>query len=476
MAERQQNLGRTSENRPEQVGVVADRLVLAHSARQDFARATQLADALAPDLKLGPHIYVHIGEEQALSGLDYQSTVARLINLSSQPGQVYGGLIREGVIRIHLAAGDFDSVEQELTAADPRLSERPEFNLNLARAKAKFGQDPRPTLTQPADRARRYDEEGWNASDSYAELAVVHFQTTGEYPAAYLEAGVANLERYAATYHREIHLPGWWATMARAYASCGNFEAALQLVARVQPVTTEEGYKQSEGIDKFMTFQHIAQEQLDRGLYPDAIQSALQAISQVNLVQDPQKDMYQTVESAELYALIAKAQGLSGDDPSGAFESAMERVDAIPFNAYWKMYALIEIAKAQVAVSIDPKPTLDLALQGLDAMPQAENYDDYYDYTQQIMGYEELIKVQAELGFIDAARTTLSRLEGLPQDDYNVQETIVDSLVVIAGVQARKALKQQEIESLSPEDIQTILATDNESVKQALEYFGLLVA
>lgn len=473
MVERGVDLNRTPDRTPQPLSLTTERLGLAFQAHQDFAKALEVANSITDDASR-THSLIHIGKAQVRSGVDPSPSLTGLAQLAEKPGQIHHQIILEGIAKVHIEAGDFKSAQDALNRA-PRLPSERRFYLELARAKAQHGQDPSPELSRVRAEIEGYETEYLSSGiDSYAQLATAHYQATGEYPAEYLSKAEANIEAYAQEYPDEIHLPGWYGDISRAYATAGNFERARALVDKIK------GYNPiSEAQTRMRALKHIAQEQIARGLYQEAIANGRLAIQIVEQAEVNPKHLRahlehdQTVGVIKLLALIGKAQGLAGADSSEVLGTALERVNHIPHNGDWKMDVFIEIARAQREIGIDATSALARALEELDAMPQAANYDNYYDLAQQVMGYKELAKVQAEFGQIDEARVTLSRLENFNADDADTKDMVAEVLADIAEVEARQGLSRDELDAMSQNDIQAILLGDNELAKQAARYLGL---
>lgn len=473
MVERKVDLKRTPDRTPQPLSLTTERLGLAFQARQDFARALDIAGSITADASRA-YPLIHIGRAQVRSGIDPSPSLTGLTQLAEEPGQIYHQIIHEGIAKVHIEAGDFESAQDVLNRA-PRLPLERRFYFELARAKAKHGQDPSPELSRVRAEIEDYETQYLSSGiNSYAELAEAHYQATGEYPEGYLSRAEANIEAYGREYPEAIHLPGWYGDISRAYATAGNFERARALVDKIK------GYNPiSEAQTRMRALQHIAQEQVARGLHQDAIANAHLAIQTFEQAEVKQEHLRahiehdQTVGVIKLLALIAKAQGLSGEDSSETLGTALERVNQIPHNGYWKMDVLVEIARAQRQIGIDVTPTLARALAELDDMPQAADYDNYYDLAQQVMGYEELAKVQAEFGQIDEARVILSRLENFNADDPDIKGMVAEVLADIAETEAKQGLTPDELTTLSQEEIQAILQGNNELAKQSARHFGL---
>lgn len=472
MAERELDLKRTPDQAPQQIPSVAERLGLTFQAHQDFEKALGIAGSISPDASRA-YSLIHIGKAQVRSGIDPSPSLSGLAQLAEEPGH-YHQIIYEGIAQVHIEAGDFESAQGALNRA-PRLPSERRFYFGLARAKAKHGQDPSPELSRVRSEIEEYEAKYLSSGiDSYAELAEAHYQATGEYPEAYLSRAEANIEAYAREYPDAIDLSGWFGDIARVYATAGNFDRARALVDKIK------GYNPiHEAEMRMRTLGHIAQEQVARGLYREAIGDAQLAIQTIERAEVNPEHLRahlqhdQTVGVIKLLALIAKARGLAGEDSSEALGTALERVGQIPHNGYWKMDVLIDIARTQRNIGVDTTSTLARALTELDAMPQAADYDNYYDLAQQVMGYEELAKVQAEFGRVDEARVTLSRLENFNQDDSDTKDMVAEVLADIAEAEARQGLSSDELRQFPKLNVKLILAGNNEVAKRAVRYFGL---
>lgn len=461
----------------EQPGVfsLAEKLVSTWHAHQDFARAIDIANRLRFDFaKL--YAFVGIGKAQAEAGFDTSSTVDALIDIANRPRGVTPENVYQGITSIHLAAGKFEEAEMVLLTSPYTQHDR-SFQLELAIAKARFGHDPLPILDEIKKTTERDEVPDSSIIKLYAELAKTHFRATEEYPQNYLLNAKRRLEGYQGKYPNDIHIPGFYMDIANAYATCGNFQSALELTEKIS------GYNPiNESQLKLRVYGHIAREQFERGFYQDAIISAQLAIRTIDTAEANPPYLKghllhaQEIEGVKLLAVIAKAKNLSGQDGADEFKVALDRTSRITANGYWKADVLIEIAKSQEAAGIDSKPVLDRALHELDVMPTAKEYDGYIDFEQQLLGYEELAKAQATLDKIYDAKVTLGRLErrfATMEDELGI---VPEVLSVIALAEAKKGLKPQEIASLSSYDIKTILSSSSEKAKQALTYFGIKVS
>ncbi len=471
MAERKSDLNKSIEGSSQQLMV--ERLGLSFQARQDFAKALEIASTLPAGL-LRVYPLIHIGRAQVRSGIDSSPSLAGLAQLAEEQEQIYGQFIHEGIALVHIEAGEFEHAQEALNRA-PRVPSEPRFYFELAKAKFNHGQDPTSELSRVRleieERETKYLSGGIS---SYAELAEAHYQATGEYPEEYLAKAEANIEAYAQEYPDAIDLPEWYGDIAKAYATAGNFERARALVDKIK------GYNPiSEAQTKMRTLEHITREQVARGLYHEAIANAELAIQTVEQAEVKPEHLKAHIEHnrtagvVKLFALIGMAQGLAGEDSSEALGTALERVDRMPQDGYWEMDILVEIARAQREVGLDINPTLARALAGLDAMPQAPDYDNYYDLVQQVMGYEKLAKVQAEFGQINEARMALNRLENMNDNGIDTKDAITEVLASIAEAEAKQGLSPEELEQFPTQIVESILVGKNETAKQALQYFKL---
>lgn len=293
---------------------VARKLVLSYSARQDFLRATEIADVVTPDSSQ-MYTYIHLGREQATVGLDYSTTLTRLHALAARPGQIYQDIIYKGVADVHVASGNLEAAGEALELAPHKPSER-RYYLDLAVTKSRFNQDPIPELTKVEAEIQEYETKYPSSGiESYAELAEAHFRATGQYPETYLAKAEANIQAHERQYPSEIHLAGWYGDIAKAYATCGNFEKALGLVEKIR------GYNSiHESQTRMRTLGHIAREQLSRGLYEDTVKTAQLAIQTIEESKTepehlrPHLQHDQTVEASKLKALVARAQVSLGEN------------------------------------------------------------------------------------------------------------------------------------------------------------------
>ncbi len=473
MAERESDLNRTSDRIPSAT-LLGERLGLSFQARKDFTNAFQVANSLTDGTPSRVMALVYVGRAQVRSGIDPSPILTGLAQLTEEPGQTHHSFIHKGIAQVHIEAGDFESA-QDVLNREPYMPSDRGFYIELARAKARHGQDPSSELSRVCFMIEKYGVSIQSIS-FYSELAEAHYQTTGEYPEKYFSKAEAIIEAHAGGNPEKRLLPG--GHLSKAYATVGNFERAQALVDRIK-----EDNSLFEARTKMRVLQHIAQEQVSRGLYQDGIANARLAIQIIEhaeveeVLKLPLKHM-QTVNVSKVLAFIGKAQGLAGEDSSETLATALERVDQITHDGYSRKGVLVEIAKAQKAIGIDTVPTFARALTELDAMPQDLGYDGI-DMIQQMFGYKELAKIQVEFGQIDNAKITLNRLENFnPVFDSSamkdtVAEEVVEVLADIAEAEARKGLSFNEIKALSKDEIQTILQGSNEQARQAIAALGL---
>lgn len=484
MVEKQSDIGKTPDRSLETTLTTADRLVFAYQARQDFAWAFEIAnDIPEPGFAHDKvNAIIDIGIVLARSGLDYSEAIERLSQLANRVDESGKVVIQTGIVEIHREGGKFDEADEVLLKAcmssDSSLERVPDHKsyLTLARQKARFGQDPRAELEKAYQEIQQREANGTSSRIQYAELAQAHFELTGEYPEAYLSKAEGDIDEHAGRYPDAVHVPGWYGDIAKAYATCGNFEKGTQMLDKIK------GYNPiHEAEVKIGVLGHMVKELIERGLYQDAVRNARAAIQVIGQAEAQPEYLthhlrhFQREELVKMYALIGKAHGLSGEDPMSSFTLALEKTEEFPFKGVG-VRSLIEIAKAQESVGINSSVALDLALRDLDEIPEGEDYDNSYHFAAQLKGYEDLICVQLELGKVDEARVTLSRLENLEnrENSKDIPLSIVAfALATIAQASAKKGLSPIEIDALSQEEIRDVLGSSNELVAQAAVYFEL---
>lgn len=456
--------GQDNENRTTDL---AERLTLSYSAQKDFSEALQIGSDINGDFSKTSALG-YLGTTAVKIGNDPSGTISQLEQLAQKPSQIYTDYIYENIIDIYLETGDFESAEK-LFKFIPYKKNTEEFNFKLARSKAKFAKDPKPHL---ADVFTQIEELEVDSPSFYSNFAAKYFQTTGEYPEEYLTKARNSLRQHASEYPDDkVHTPVYYADLAKTLALVGDFAKALKLVPKIHSYT-----KTQELETKADVLEHIANEQFNRDLYEKSIKSANEAIKHIDKITDePQKSFLQTIEAAKLYIFIAKASHLNGEDYRPHFEIALEKLNQTKDSGYWRMNVLIEAGKALLTIG-DSRAQIILSssLSELDAMPYAEDYDNYYDLVQMILGYEEWAREMAKLGYIQDAKEGLSHLKYQKETFGDTDnEDVVKILSEIACAEAKGGLSVEELGNLSPEDIKTILKGDNEAAKEAIIYFGL---
>ncbi len=455
MVEVQQGLGHGPENYPRKNLTIADKLVLTYSATKDFLRATETADNM-PNDSTRAIAYKKIASAFARSGMDVP-----ILNRLQNPVDV---------ARIHAEAGNFKAADETLAMANREWGK--DLIIEFAKMKAAAGIDPIFEVVEIKRLIKEHEDKYPTPQLSlYEELAIIEYKA-GKDPSQFLTHAEDKLDELTQKYPDFSGIPHDYSELAKAYVSCGNFERALVVADKIK------GYNPIiEAQVRMKTLANIAEEQIARGLYQDAIintELAVQTIEQAD--HQPEHLVIhlkncQKIEVAKLYATIAKAKGLNGEDPSGSFALAMEKVGDISFEG-WGAQSLIEIAKAQRAVGINPAVVLDLALKGIDAIFQAEDCD-VYDIVYGTMAYEDLALTQAQIGEIDDAKKTLDHLENADTKGDDTKSEVSIILANIAAAEARLGLSSEEISSLNQEQIQNILRSNNELATEAVVYFGL---
>lgn len=120
-------------------------------------------------------------------------------------------------------------------------------------------------------------------------------------------------------------------------------------------------------------------------------------------------------EKAEIYADLARASFLSGDDPQPMFNTALRH--ALEETSNLRTNAYIEIAKAQLDVGIDARNTLTLARDWASGIVKPDEPDGSWGSAIQIIDWEYVFRAQLEGQYFDEARETLKLFERYPEEE-----------------------------------------------------------
>lgn len=418
------------------------RLSLAYHGRKDFTEALSRVDGIADTAPFKRSPLIYVGKSLARAGLDTTGVMGRLRYLAELPQQQHRNGIYEGMAEIDLARGVFSWFEI-LTDASPHALSR-EFCRNLVAQEAKHGLDPSSLLAQ----LRSGIKEGTSGNPSpYTEIAVIHYEATGEYPKEFLSKAEAGIEDYKREYSDPVHIPGYYMEMAKGYASCHDFNRALMMVDRIRghnPIV--------EAQMRMQALKHIATEQIATSFFAEGGRTAERAVATILQAQaEPEHlrgnlEFDQRFDVPKLMLLSAKAKALAGGDPSVLFESISEKVRNLPDGGYYKADILIEKARVENSIGLDSEQTLNQALQELDGMDKEARCNEI-DWSRQVTGYEDLGETAAVLGYINLARETVTRLDNVDGRSDTTTETIT-ILANMGEYQAKTGISAKEIRTL----------------------------
>ncbi len=378
-----------------------------------FAQAIDAAQHV-PHYSTRGDVYIHIGKAQASCGVNPDEVISRLYDQIDQPGEVYRDRVYKGLVDIELMRGNFEAVDTVFSQA-PHMTTDLRVILDLAERKARYGLDYSHDLVH----AELYVEEGGRRYPNVAEqaeLAKTIYRVTGVIPKDVFAVAEEDIEAYKNTRHHKTHTPDWYNHVSKAYAICGDFEKAAAFCEKMEGVSPIEDTKHISE-----TLHFIAQEQLERRMYSEAIDTLTRALNRIDTtVPEPAHlksylDDDKSFTSVRLLATQARARGLNGEDPTEIFQKAVKIIPFIWGGGGCSVRAMIDIAKAQHAVGLDASPSFQYALELVHAIRHKSDYDDYYDYIDQFVGYSEVGEAAAETGHIDLAYVSLDRLINVDQ-------------------------------------------------------------
>lgn len=181
---------------------------------------------------------------------------------------------------------------------------------------------------------------------------------------------------------------------------------------------------------------------------------------------------YDRARQAELYALIARAKSLSGQDPAELFAQALEIAPTITPELY-RASAYHEIARNQALSSIDGRPAWKLAVEAAGESLKGQGKIDWIDEAEYSMYMEGYARIQVQLGYYDTAMDTVERIAAVDTSDRGSVLFKTEVLSDIGVTQAKSSLTEAELEALPNNVIQSILSGQGERAKEAVLYFGL---
>lgn len=455
---------------------LAERLAYSLLARQDFSRALTLCDGLKKDLSFKP--LKEIGKVMARCGLDCTPVISHYarksihafsgqeeidqieskdvtcgIGFMTRTGDFY---VNGDLIEIYIAGGDFWKAEELLSEVSE--AQMTDLQCKLALAKADHGFDHKPHLSWLLGKLDEYEAKYGNLNHQLAyKIARVQSQIQGEDPQIVLTRA-----------EKGIRFSVWnLGELAQTYASCGYFDRALFLLEQM-----EEGKSEHKFEYLVINWDYVCREQIKRGRYLEALKSIETGLGAIDKMPDDHRKRHAEVyKAADFYILKGQAEAHLGQDSTSSFQMAQEKVQE-EVNNEWKAETYMNLAKAKREIRQDPTPDLDHALWILENSVIREEFRGW-DHAAQMIGFYDLVQLEAELGYPERAKNVLKRLEDWREKAENMNDWVAECLASIAETEMKKGATQKEIDSLTKADIEGILHGNNELAKQALIFFGL---
>jgi len=389
-------------------------------------------------------IFAQVGISQINLGLDSSQIILSLETLLAKEGQIYDQRIQKKIEEVQQSQGIFPTVEQpynenwHVAVDQTRMYER-------ATAKVKHGLSPQEELdTVLHDIHETYDRSEYplQSIEEYLQFISKAFVLTGKRHQDILDKVIDFIETNSAGRESEMNVGFWFEKLAITHATLGDFDQAIQASDRIS------GYNPIvETQTKGRAYMHIAQKQIEAGNFQDAINTAQTGVDTIFNSEVSPEHLHVYPEHEETYSvalflsMIAEAKASLGDDATADFTQATEYALTTVSSGQWMNRVLMDIAQRQANVGLDPRPILETALLKLDGIPFEEDYDGMLDFVYKIGGYEDLVSLQAKMGHISDAYTTLERIETIHQNnsDFPLDAEIAVSLCHIAIAEAQKA-------------------------------------
>lgn len=404
----------------------------------DFEEAIVLATAIS-DEPGRAWTLTEIGKRQGHVDIEPNDVVESLGKIKESLGPSFSRSLNGYLAIVLAAAGNFPSAEAYIAAAETNHVNA-DLRFVLAREKAGRGVDPTPDLA-----VVRSDIEAWRrrfphyATEAYAELATVVYETTGTYPSSDLAQAEALLAESERQYPTDRVISGWHGDIAQAFASCGNIDGAHrheQQILSHSPIETT--------IHRATTRRHMTEKEIQFGNVDRAAATGRETIQMIE--ETPVEPPYlidhllheQTSGVATLWPLVGIAEAKAGLDPSPSFQHAEEAIQTID-DGYWTARALATLAHAKKASGRDANLTLNRAWVTLVDMPKRSDYDGF-DKLQRLFGLEELAVAFIDLGDLVSAREMLQDLgrassqEGL---DASSEMALLHARLAVAEIRSQ---------------------------------------
>lgn len=460
---------------------IAERLILAFRARQDFSQALTLASQM-PDDGTKAFAYIHIGQAKAGSGDDPQSSFTRALEIAdSGKADHTSSQVYDAVARIQADLGNIE-VAQEIIQKATHYN--PYAHLGIAIAQAEIGLDPTPTFSAILEReeadAARYNLGNYMLVCSVAE--------------AYHEIGLDPKPLFDRALQYADSQEWGYETVAKSYAKIGDIDSALRVANMIKDHSPRGSTENKNG-----TLMSIAGQQLKNVDFQGALQTvqttgskflitslladsatlqAEQGLDISSVIELTLKNAHEYDESvagdkyeqlsksrlANVYARLGVAQAKMGIDPDPMFSLALERA-LLPTTASNKAQELIKVAYVEANAGVDNSATLLQLLEAADSMTTEEDPQMFAD-AEQAITWQDIAELAIEKGDYELTRAILGKYEDA---DY----LRVDILAKLAGAEAKRGLSAKELMEMPEHIIAQLLITDTPLVQEALEFFEL---
>lgn len=493
MSEKQQ-LGRVTERQTTQLSV-SERLALNYLSWQNFEEAIEIAaQTRGGDVM---NALVGVGSRMVEAGLSPEPVLTKLTQVRDNLPEVdrWGSrrdreFIELGMADVYGMVGEFDKMRALLgpPAQDSALWTITPY-LHAGRQLIRSGQDPTPILVEAMERvveSKDHYDNYFGKTTSLIRIAIVFYEARLD-PKTALSRAEEIAERARRTYSRTRTFFDYrtYVELGDGYATCGLAEDAIRMVDLLREVT--EGYildgATGEAIER-ITKAHLARGEHD---------AALEAASRYGLDRFlpgilSKKALAQALEGVDTAVTIEEALNAVGDKKyprifeevypqlalalyfSGRAEEANQMIESIrqaidDFDLEWdKADVGRALAKVMDEMELDTEALFQEILRWEEISSSELGLS--VDSDEEAVVGEEVIHDLIQKGNFQEAKAQVYK--------YGNKHTWQKSglLADVAKEQAKRGLSIQEIQSLSPEDVQTILASENEIAKQALAHFG----
>lgn len=497
MSERDRDLRVAPEKAPP---VDLERLVLSFAAAQDLIAAQQLYSQLH-DVKSRAFEMIKLAEAQAGLGINPQPIITEIKTTADSieddtynQANLYGG-----IARVQARLGDIPAALRTIEQASLKNGFMTPFvYIYIVELQIEAGASAEELIKKAVEAVEKGSTGSVHQAHVYSRIALVQ-KRAGFSPKELLNRAIQKLEE---TEGRAGYSYG---LLAERFAECGYYTEAVALVQRIGGDTPERAKQLQNN-----TIWAIASKQAQAGLFDEAVETVSrtgdiyyladvtsqitvlaarsgagaeervkEALTNVaayeNSIKRHRYKKYYQTRVARMYATIAEAQTTLGLDPHPLFEMAIARASSA-LNTDEEAITLAEIARVQARIGINARATFLLALASADEIVKTAEKNNTVFWTtpiEQLLAYEDVAKAAIECGYDDLLEKAFERFDRFDQEESTGDSSYekAELLVKRARERAKRALSIAEIKRLTPSQINAIRSGDNESAKQAVQYF-----